>query len=76
MKKLNGICRLRITYRSLEATGKLQDFDFFILSDSTNLIPGLRKRLPGLRYVKRSELLIEFFTGTEELISSIKWQYC
>ena len=28
--------RLRITYQSLETTGKLQDFDFFILSDSTN----------------------------------------
>ncbi|HPD61373.1 MAG TPA: glucans biosynthesis glucosyltransferase MdoH [Thermodesulfobacteriota bacterium] len=28
--------RLRITYQSLEATGRLQDFDFFILSDSTD----------------------------------------
>jgi membrane glycosyltransferase len=28
--------RLRITYQSLEATGRLQDFDFFILSDSTH----------------------------------------
>ena len=28
--------RLRITYQSLEATGNLKNFDFFILSDSTN----------------------------------------